>query len=265
MRPGPLLEQALLYGIRTDTAAFERSGGEEDYALGFSGSPHHADNNLLRRTRPQRISARLAAALSRACLLTDCRGGGAHATLGEIKSADLLVAIADFSLPACTAQWIAVSGIADKNRDRDLRGDGGRTSAVWPTPVFTTWAIRRRHRNLGRVNFHFPAVPEASKPPTLCSSVCRPQAAPQSRDPARPSAPNRPTLSPNPDRAEKMDWKRRALLCHGFVAEYGKSAGLRPGRRRPVYSGFRLRHWRADCRPLARCRAGDRAWTSPPP
>ena len=30
MRPGPLLATALLYGIRTDTAAFERSGGEED-------------------------------------------------------------------------------------------------------------------------------------------------------------------------------------------------------------------------------------------
>ena len=46
--------------------------------------------------------------------LTDCRGGGAHATLGEIKSADLLVAIADFFTRVHGLKWIAVSGIVDK-------------------------------------------------------------------------------------------------------------------------------------------------------
>ena len=30
IKPGPLLSTALLYGIRTDTATFERSGGEDD-------------------------------------------------------------------------------------------------------------------------------------------------------------------------------------------------------------------------------------------
>jgi len=57
IKPGPLLSTALLYGIRTDTATFERSGGEDDLRAYHQAcrrhpaAPHH----------PQRIPARLAA------------------------------------------------------------------------------------------------------------------------------------------------------------------------------------------------------------
>ena len=42
VRPSPRLATALLYGIRTDTAAFERSGGEDDLRA-YSRTPEPYD------------------------------------------------------------------------------------------------------------------------------------------------------------------------------------------------------------------------------
>lgn len=74
-RPGPLLATALLYGIRTDTGTFERSGGEEDLKA-YQWLSKYADNNLLRRiSRSEYLRAWLPF-FSRAFRnLEDCRAG----------------------------------------------------------------------------------------------------------------------------------------------------------------------------------------------
>ena len=161
---GPRLATALLYGIRTDTAAFERSGGEDDLRA-YQWLSHHADTGLLRRIiRSEYLRAWLPLFSRAFRTLTDCRGGGAHATLNEINSADLLVAIADFFTRVHGLKWIAVSGIVDKTVIVIFRGDGGRDIGRLADACFYDVGTAGGHRNLGRAEFPLSAVPEGVKP-----------------------------------------------------------------------------------------------------
>ena len=90
IKPGPLLSTALLYGIRTDTATFERSGGEDDLSA-YQWLIKHADATLLRRIiRSEYLRAWLPLFSRAFRSLRDCRGG-AMVWLNEVDSADLLV------------------------------------------------------------------------------------------------------------------------------------------------------------------------------
>ena len=150
IKPGPLLSTALLYGIRTDTATFERSGGEDDLRA-YQWLIKHADATPAAPHHPQRVPARLAAPFSpaRSAPLRDCRGG-AMVWLNEVDSADLLVAVADFftrvhglagspSAAWWKRPWWSSSAVT-----------AAATSAVWPTPALrrappaatATWAAR---------------------------------------------------------------------------------------------------------------------------
>ena len=114
IRPGPLLATALIYGIRTDTGAFERSGGEEDLRA-YQWLSRHADNNLLRRISRSEYMRAWLPFFSRAFRsLQDCHGGGAYASLNEIRSADLIVSVADFFTKVHGLRWIAVSGVKSR-------------------------------------------------------------------------------------------------------------------------------------------------------
>lgn len=164
LRPGPLLATALLYGIRTDTGAFERSGGEEDLRA-YQWLSHHADTNLLRRiSRSEYLRAWLPF-FSRAFRgLTDCRGGGAYASLNEIKSADVAVAVADFFTRVHGLRWIAVSGIVGKTIIVIFRGDGSRDIGRFADACFYDVGTAGGHRNMGRAEFPLAAVPEGVRP-----------------------------------------------------------------------------------------------------
>lgn len=164
MRPGPRLATALLYGIRTDTAAFERSGGEEDLRA-YQWLSRHADNNLLRRIiRSEYLRAWLPLFSRAFRSLTDCRGGGAYAWLNEVNSADLLVAVADFFTRVHGLKWIAVSGIVGKTVIVIFRGDGGRDIGRLADACFYDVGAAGGHRNLARAEFPLSAVPEGVKP-----------------------------------------------------------------------------------------------------
>ena len=163
-RPGPLLATALLYGIRTDTGAFERSGGEEDLRA-YQWLSHHADANLLRRiSRSEYLRAWLPFFSRAFRSLTDCRGGGAYAALGEIKSADLLVSVADFFTRVHGLKWIAVSGIVGKTIIVIFRGDGSRDIGRFADACFHDVGTAGGHRNMGRAEFPLAAVPDGVKP-----------------------------------------------------------------------------------------------------
>ncbi|MBQ7617419.1 MAG: DHH family phosphoesterase, partial [Desulfovibrio sp.] len=95
-RLGPLLATALLYGIRTDTGAFERSGGDDDFSA-YQWLSRYANINLLRRiSRSEYLRAWLPLFARAFRSIRDCKRNGAHASLNEVESADLLVSIADF-------------------------------------------------------------------------------------------------------------------------------------------------------------------------
>lgn len=163
IRPGPLLATALLYGIRTDTGTFERSGGEEDLKA-YQWLSHHAENNLLRRISRSEYLRSWLPFFSRAFRnLEDCSGGGAYAPLNDIKSADLVVAVADFFTKVHGLKWIAVSGIIGKTVIVVFRGDGSRDIGRLADACFYDIGTAGGHRNMARAEFPLSAVPEGIK------------------------------------------------------------------------------------------------------
>lgn len=164
VRPGPLLATALLYGIRTDTGAFERSGGEEDLRA-YQWLSHHADNNLLRRiSRSEYLRSWLPFFTRAFRSLEDCKAGGAYASLNEVKSADLIVAVADFFTRVHGLKWIAVSGVVAKTVIVIFRGDGTRDIGRFADACFYDVGTAGGHRNMARAEFPLSAVPEGIKP-----------------------------------------------------------------------------------------------------
>lgn len=163
LRPGPRLATALLYGIRTDTGAFERSGGEDDFRA-YQWLSHYANNSILRRIARSEYLREWLPLFSRAFRsLTRCRGSGAFASLTEVNSADLLVAVADFFTHVHGLRWIAVCGVVDKKVIVIFRGDGGRDIGRLADACFYDVGEAGGHRNLARAEFPLSAVPEDVK------------------------------------------------------------------------------------------------------
>ena len=163
--PAPLLATAMLYGIRTDTAAFERSGGEDDFRA-YQWLSRFADTAILRRILRSEYLRDWLPLFTRAFRsLVDCRGAGAQAWLGDVSSADLLVAVADFFTRVHGLRWIAVSGIVGKNTVVVIfRGDGSRDIGRMADACFYDVGSAGGHRRLARAEFPLSAVPEGTKP-----------------------------------------------------------------------------------------------------
>lgn len=163
IRPGPLLATALLYGIRTDTGTFERSGVEEDLRA-YQWLSHHADNNLLRRISRSEYLRGWLPFFSRAFRsLVDCQGGGAYAALNETPGADLIVAVADFFTKVHGLKWIAVSGVVAKTVIVVFRGDGSRDIGRFAEACFYDVGTAGGHRNMARAEFPLSAIPSGHK------------------------------------------------------------------------------------------------------
>mgnify|MGYP002626658547 CR=1 FL=1 len=159
-RPGPLLATALLYGIRSDTGAFERSGGEEDLKA-YHWLYKYANAMLLRRICRSEYLREWLPLFSRAFRsLQDCPGGGVHVSLKEVKHADLLVSIADFFTKIHGLRWVAVSGVVDRTVVVIFRGDGARDMGQMAVQCFAKLGEGGGHKNLARAEFPVSMVPE---------------------------------------------------------------------------------------------------------
>lgn len=162
--PSPHLATALLYGIRTDTAAFERSGGEDDLRA-YQWLSRFADTSILRRIiRSEYLRAWLPLFSRAFRSLRDCRGGGVQAWLNEVDTGDLLVAVADFFTRVHGLKWVAVSGIVDKKVIVIFRGDGSRDIGRLADACFHDVGSAGGHRTLGRAEFPLSAVTPGMKP-----------------------------------------------------------------------------------------------------
>lgn len=185
--PSPHLATALLYGIRTDTAAFERSGGEDDLRA-YQWLSRFADTTTLRRIiRSEYLRAWLPLFSRAFRSLRDCRGGGVQAWLNEVDTGDLLVAVADFFTRVHGLKWVAVSGIVGKKVIVIFRGDGSRDIGRLADACFHDVGSAGGHRTLGRAEFPLSAVTPGMKPADfvqhrLMSRKLRPL--PASRPPA---------------------------------------------------------------------------------
>lgn len=162
IKPGPLLATALLYGIRTDTAVFARSGGEVDLRA-YQWLSQQADTTLLQRIIRSEYLRDWLPIFARAFRsLRDCRGG-AQVNLNEVSSADLLVAVADFFTKVHGLKWIAVSGIVNKTVIVIFRGDGGRDIGRLADACFYDVGTAGGHRTMGRAEFPLTAIPTGIK------------------------------------------------------------------------------------------------------
>ena len=164
IRPTTRLATALLYGIRTDTATFERGGSDKDLRA-WQWLFRFADLNLLRRVIRSEYLREWLPGFSQAFRsLKDCRSGGVYVALHHVKSADLLVGIADFFTKVQDLRWVAVSGIVDKTVVVIFRGDGGRDIGRLADACFHDVGAAGGHKMMGRAEFPLAAVPESVKP-----------------------------------------------------------------------------------------------------
>lgn len=163
IRPGTLLATALLYGIRTDTGAFERSGGEQDLKA-YQWLIHYAEISLLRRISHSEYLRSWLPFFSRAFRsLVDCRGYGAYAALNDVGCADMVVSIADFFTKVHGLRWIAVSGIVNKIVIVVFRGDGSRDLGRLADACFYDVGSAGGHRHMARAEFPLSNVPAGIK------------------------------------------------------------------------------------------------------
>lgn len=183
LNPGPLLATALLYGIRTDTRSFERSGSEDDLRA-YQWLFRHADSAILRRIVRSEYLPEWLPLFSRAFRsLVSCKGGS-YAALSEVDNADLLVAVADFFTRVHGLRWIAVSGKVGKTVVVIFRGDGSRDIGRLADACFHDVGSAGGHRSMGRAEFPVSAVPDGMKPSEfifhrLQTRKLRPQNPPQ--------------------------------------------------------------------------------------
>lgn len=159
IRPGRLLSTAMLYGIRTDTASFERSGGTQDLEA-YQWLSKHAEHSLLRRIIRSEYLLEWLPLFSRAFRSLHQCHKGAHAHVGDINSPDLLVAIGDFFTRVHGLKWVAVSGVYNGTVVVIFRGDGSRDVGKLASRSFGDVGSAGGHRVMARAEFPLKAVGE---------------------------------------------------------------------------------------------------------
>ncbi len=157
IRPGKLLSTALLYGIRTDTGTFERSGDEQDFRE-YQWLSKHADSNLLRRIMRSEYLRQWLPLFSHAFQsLRTCKNG-AHAHVGTVNSPDMLVAIADFFTKVHGLNWLAVSGVHNEILVIIFRGDGSKNLGYIAHKLFGNVGSAGGHKNMARAEIPLSAL-----------------------------------------------------------------------------------------------------------
>lgn len=159
IRPGRLLATAMLYGIRTDTAAFERSGGALDLEA-YQWLSKHAEHALLRRIIRSEYLLEWLPLFGRAFRSLHHFLKGAHAHVGDVNSPDLLVAIADFFTRVHGLKWVAVSGVYNATVVVIFRGDGSRDVGKMASLSFGNVGSAGGHRVMARAEFPLKTVGE---------------------------------------------------------------------------------------------------------
>ncbi len=89
--------------------------------------------------------------------LQNCRKG-AHAHIGDVKSPDLLVAIADFFTRVHGLRWVAVSGVHQEILVVIFRGDGSQDMGVLASSNFGEVGSAGGHKNMARAEVPLQAI-----------------------------------------------------------------------------------------------------------
>lgn len=133
IKPSLKLATALYYGIKTDTANFERPATEADvrafhYLFGFTRRP------LVRRLEFAEFNIPMLGYFQQALNRFRVRHNRLYAFLGPVTAPDILVILADFFLRAGEISWTIVGGIYQDKlvvifRNDALRKNAGRLAS----------------------------------------------------------------------------------------------------------------------------------------
>jgi len=123
IKPSLKLASALNYGIKTDTANFERPAIEADvrafhYLFGFTRRP------LVRRLEFAEFNIPMLGYFQQALNRFRIRHNRLYAFLGPVNTPDILVILADFFLRAGEISWTIVGGIYQDKLVVIFRNDG---------------------------------------------------------------------------------------------------------------------------------------------
>ena len=128
IKPSLKLATALYYGIKTDTANFERPAIEADvrafhYLFGFTRRP------LVRRLEFAEFTTSMLVYFQAALSRYRLRHNLIYTFLGPVSTPDILVILADFFMRAGEISWSIVGGIYGDKLVVILRNDGLRKNA----------------------------------------------------------------------------------------------------------------------------------------
>jgi nanoRNase/pAp phosphatase (c-di-AMP/oligoRNAs hydrolase) len=128
IKPSLKLATALYYGIKTDTANFERPAIEADvrafhYLFGFTRRP------LVRRLEFAEFTTSMLVYFQAALSRYRLRHNRIYTFLGPVSTPDILVILADFFMRAGEISWSIVGGIYGDKLVVILRNDGLRKNA----------------------------------------------------------------------------------------------------------------------------------------
>jgi len=128
IKPSTRLSTALLYGIKTDTASFERDTRPED-VWAFRYLFPRANKNVLQKIELSELSPEILnyfkMAFDRMNILRD----KIFVHMGKIGNPDVCVQLADFLMRVNNISWTVISSVADDNLVIILRSDGYRKNA----------------------------------------------------------------------------------------------------------------------------------------
>jgi len=162
IRPGIYLATALQYGIRTDTAAFTRTMTAADINAYLKLSYLGDALTLTRIMRSEYLPEWLPYFTRAFATLHRIKKGG-FCVPGEVKSADLLVVIADFFTRVSGMGWIAVGGVCqdsqnEKNAVVIFRGDGRINIGSFAAKIFGDIGTAGGHQTMARAEFPLSAI-----------------------------------------------------------------------------------------------------------
>jgi nanoRNase/pAp phosphatase (c-di-AMP/oligoRNAs hydrolase) len=128
IKPSMQLATGLLYGIKTDTANFERAGTARDVRQ-FQYIFPYANMNLLRKIERSELRVKDLRYFERALESRIVTRKGIYSHLGKVPSGDICVQVADFFNRVHGAGWIFVSGVHEDTVIIVIRNDGYRKDA----------------------------------------------------------------------------------------------------------------------------------------
>jgi nanoRNase/pAp phosphatase (c-di-AMP/oligoRNAs hydrolase) len=128
IKPSRQLATGLLYGIKTDTANFERGGNEKDVRE-FQYVFPYANMNVLRKIERSELRVTDLRYFERALESRIITRKGIYSHLGKVPSGDICVQVADFFNRVHAMGWTFVSGVYEGTVIIIIRNDGSRKDA----------------------------------------------------------------------------------------------------------------------------------------